>query len=389
MRSTEVVFGFVLGVIAAIPIVLFGFRFFEENTIPLVVGFAGFLIAVCLLFGVLFFFRDRILMFAFKTTQTNLEEAVSLIGSSIHHVASGNSNDAINDVTHVSRILAARYSYFAVRRWMLATVFGLLASFAAFASCALLYRQNSILVLQDKKLGEQNELLKAEQTLIKRQLTPRISVVTGGADENDANIPSITILNNGGEAINLSVESVSRFSAAWVLQRTATTELRKTYPIALTSGCYKPRFQRLPDKHVLVEFEVSDEFQILYDDINTGFLDESLNSRDRYPDFFFQADERRGLQGTIDQFLVVRYEDLFGDSHVIRFSLPTNSWQSSVPVSDSEWERVSGAFPTRSGMFISRDLIDALNIKDYQGEFEPTGGDLMQRIMDSPMDLSE
>jgi hypothetical protein len=131
----------------------------------------------------------------------------------IEHLVAGNQQLAVASATDLLRALLARHAWLSTRRWMLATLIGMMAAFAGLATAALMAKQNSLLQDQNAKLEVQTKLIAAQNASIalqtriaEQQATPQITLTAVQRKESGENTVSqdkIVIENHGAIAREL------------------------------------------------------------------------------------------------------------------------------------------------------------------------------------------
>lgn len=165
---------FFLGIIVGFPLAIIGSTFLTENAGIIVAVVLTVAIILGVLGAALILFRRRILSYLFSVSTAKLEEFSKPLSDTARHILERESSAAIASAEQLTRLAFARWAWIATRRWLVASLTGLLAALAALAGTALLFRQNEILTIQLTRLEQQNSLLASQIGLGEAQRSAEI-----------------------------------------------------------------------------------------------------------------------------------------------------------------------------------------------------------------------
>lgn len=126
----------------------------------LVVGTSGLLI---------FLFRRRIIRWLFRVSDTELSRIATPLSEMARRTMQGDADGAVSAAREVAEFALARYAWSASRRWVVASLTGLIAALAALAGTTLLFRQNELLAEQNVRVAEQTQLFQEQNRAIEKQ----------------------------------------------------------------------------------------------------------------------------------------------------------------------------------------------------------------------------
>ncbi|NUB44485.1 pentapeptide repeat-containing protein [Fertoebacter nigrum] len=158
------VFGF--GIAAGILIAFSGFGFLEDSAAVIVVVFLSALCVVTLLGMLLFILRRPLLRRVFGHAETQLESFARPLAKVAERAIERDPSGATDAARDLVSLVLARYSWVAMRRWVIASLTALIAAMAALAGTALLFKQNQLLEEQSDLLEEQNVRIQEQTTLL-------------------------------------------------------------------------------------------------------------------------------------------------------------------------------------------------------------------------------
>ena len=186
---------FVLGVMAGIPIALFGIDFLVANAALAFAVLVGVLLILTIGGVAIIAFRRPIWQGLFKVGEIELSRMAEPIGDVVRLTSEKRIPEATVAAGQLARFLMARYAWIATRRWIVGSVTGFVAVIAALAGSALLFQQNELLRVQGELMRQQTERL-TEQT---RMLETQIQL--GEAQRSSSIVPEILAIGAAiGEA---------------------------------------------------------------------------------------------------------------------------------------------------------------------------------------------
>ena len=150
---------FVLGVAIGFPLAMIGTSFLTDNAGAIVAVVITVTVIITLFGAVLLMFRRHILSYLFNITTDQLEQFSRPLSQTARHIVDRQAGEAVNSAEELTKLLLARWTWVATRRWLIGSLTGLLAALAALAGTALLFRQNELLETQLVRLDQQNGLL--------------------------------------------------------------------------------------------------------------------------------------------------------------------------------------------------------------------------------------
>jgi len=160
---------FIMGLVIGFPLAIIGTTFITENagilvaivlTIAMFVGITGALILI---------FRKQILTFLFNLTHSQLDELSRPLSETARNILNRKPAEAVNSAEELTRIVMARWTWIATRRWLIGSLAGLIAALAALAGTALLFRQNDLIFSQLQQIDQQNALLEDQLVRLDQQ----------------------------------------------------------------------------------------------------------------------------------------------------------------------------------------------------------------------------
>ncbi|MGV6812790.1 MAG: pentapeptide repeat-containing protein [Brevirhabdus sp.] len=155
------VFGF--GVAAGFLIAFTGVGFLAESAGLIVSVFLITIFLVSISGVLIFLLRKPILRLLFGVADTQLESFADPLAEVARGAADRDPERATAGAQDLLTLTLARYGWIATRRWVIASLTGLIAAMAALAGTALLFNQNQLLKSQMALMEDQNAKIK-EQT---------------------------------------------------------------------------------------------------------------------------------------------------------------------------------------------------------------------------------
>ncbi len=118
---------------------------------------------------VLYFLRRPILRFLFGIAETQIETFAEPLAEVARATAARDPERATENARALLQLALARYSWIASRRWVIASLTGLIAAMAALAGAALLFNQNELIRTQAELMQDQNTLILTQSELMTDQ----------------------------------------------------------------------------------------------------------------------------------------------------------------------------------------------------------------------------
>lgn len=166
ISTSMTVLAFVFGIAAGVLLAFSGYAVLEETTSVLLTVFLTAIFLITLVGALAYILRRPILRMMFGVATTQLE----LFSKPINEVAEGAFLRDVQRVTAATRLLVqltlARYAWMVTRRWIVASLTGLIAAMAALAGTALLFKQNELIASQSALLEEQNAKVALQTDLL-------------------------------------------------------------------------------------------------------------------------------------------------------------------------------------------------------------------------------
>lgn len=135
----------------------------EDSAELIVTMFLGLILVLCVVGAILYLFRKPLMRRAFGVADSQLELFATPLARVAEGAAERDPTGTIAAARELAQLSFARYAWLSTRRWLLATLTGLIAAMAALSGTALLFKQN-------QHLEEQVGLMKIQNTAIARQL---------------------------------------------------------------------------------------------------------------------------------------------------------------------------------------------------------------------------
>lgn len=157
-------FGF--GAAAGLLVAFSGFGFLEDSGAIIVTVFMSAVVVVALLGLILLMFRRRLWSKLFGVAETQLEMFAAPLARVAENALDRNPGGATAAARELVQLVLARYSWLTARRWLIASLTGLIAAMAALAGTALLFKQNQLLAVQSDLLREQNQRIQEQTGLL-------------------------------------------------------------------------------------------------------------------------------------------------------------------------------------------------------------------------------
>jgi uncharacterized protein YjbI with pentapeptide repeats len=186
---------FVLGVMAGIPIALFGIDFLVANAALAFSVLVGVLLLLTVGGVAIIAFRRPIWQRLFKVGEVELSRMAEPIGDVVRLTSEKRIPEATVAAGQLARFVMARYAWIATRRWIVGSVTGFVAVIAALAGSALLFQQNELLRVQGELMRQQTERLTEQTKMLETQIQ------LGEAQRSSSIVPEILAIGAAiGEA---------------------------------------------------------------------------------------------------------------------------------------------------------------------------------------------
>ncbi len=160
------ILGLVLGAVMA----TFGLELFAENAAVIFSAMMGLVLFLTLVFVLVIVLRRRIWGKIFQRTEIEIERLAQPLSDVARHTAEKDVGGATGAARNLAELVLARYAWLSTRRWLIASITGMIAAIAALAGSALLFQQNELLRKQGDNLIIQTNLLREQNARIDTQI---------------------------------------------------------------------------------------------------------------------------------------------------------------------------------------------------------------------------
>jgi len=160
-------FGF--GIAAGILMAFSGLGYLQNAAALVATVFLSALMVILLLGVILYAARRRIWTRLFGFAEVQIDELADPLGTVAERALAGDAAGATRAARDLVAVVLARYAWITTRRWIIASLTGLIAAMAALAGTALLFQQNQLIAVQSGLLTEQNVRIAEQTDLIAQQ----------------------------------------------------------------------------------------------------------------------------------------------------------------------------------------------------------------------------
>lgn len=161
---------FVLGVACGIPAAIFMPGFLTDHGSVVLGIVLGALLFTLVVLSLIFVFRQPLWRWVFQRSEVEMTRFAGPLADVARYAAGQQVNEATQAARNFAEIALARYAWITTRRWLVASITGLIAAMAALAGSALLFEQNKLLRAQSVLLVEQNQRIDFQNALIDTQI---------------------------------------------------------------------------------------------------------------------------------------------------------------------------------------------------------------------------
>lgn len=161
---------FVLGVACGVPAAIFMPGFLTDHGSVVLGIILGALLFVLVVLSLVFVFRQPLWRWMFRRTEVEVTRFAGPLADVARFAAGQRVDEATQAARDFAEIALSRYAWITTRRWLVASITGLIAAMAALAGSALLFEQNKLLRAQSKLFVEQNERIDFQNALIDTQI---------------------------------------------------------------------------------------------------------------------------------------------------------------------------------------------------------------------------
>ncbi|MBR9846692.1 MAG: pentapeptide repeat-containing protein [Algicola sp.] len=143
--------------------------FFSKNINLLLIVVGVIICLVGVFFIAVFYLRKNINREFFGVENEELTGLNNSLGLLVDGILTKNNDIVKRESNHISRKLAAWYSWLKVRQWTVIIFQALFVSFGGLLGTLLLYNQNEIMTQQNERIDNQNELINAQNNRLDQQ----------------------------------------------------------------------------------------------------------------------------------------------------------------------------------------------------------------------------
>ncbi|KGF67073.1 hypothetical protein LL06_24355 [Hoeflea sp. BAL378] len=193
---------FIIGVACGIPAAIFMPGFISEHGSVVLGIVLGAFLFVTIVLVLVFLFRQPLWRWLFKRTEIEVTRFASPLADVARYAASQKVEEATSAARDFAEIVLARYAWVTTRRWLVASITGLIAAMAALAGSALLFEQNKLLRAQSDLLADQNTRIDEQTGLLRTQ------IALGEAERSASIVPELLTISSllGEETARLSAD---------------------------------------------------------------------------------------------------------------------------------------------------------------------------------------
>ncbi len=161
---------FIIGIACGVPAALFLPTFLSDYGAAVLSIILGAMLFAVILMAMLFIFRAALFRWLFRRSEVEISKFAGPLADVARHAAEKRVPEATQAARHFAELALSRYAWVSTRRWMIASISGLIAAIAALAGSALLFEQNKLLRQQSGLLLEQNQRIEQQNALIETDI---------------------------------------------------------------------------------------------------------------------------------------------------------------------------------------------------------------------------
>jgi len=169
-RGGSAMLVFIIGVACGIPVAIFMPGFLTDHGSVVLGIVLGAFLFVTVVLSLIFVFRQPLWRWVFQRTEIEVTRFAGPLADVARYAAGQRVEEATEAARNFAEIALARYAWVTTRRWLVASITGLIAAMAALAGSALLFEQNKLLRAQSELLVEQNQRIVFQNALIDTQI---------------------------------------------------------------------------------------------------------------------------------------------------------------------------------------------------------------------------
>ena len=181
---------FIIGVACGIPAAIFMPGFLTDHGSVVLGIVLGAFLFVTVVLALIFVFRQPLWRWVFKRTEVEVTRFASPLADVARYAANQKVEEATAAARDFAEIALARYAWVTTRRWLVASITGLIAAMAALAGSALLFEQNKLLRAQSELLVEQNTRIDEQNGLLRTQIS------LGEAERSASIVPELLTISS-------------------------------------------------------------------------------------------------------------------------------------------------------------------------------------------------
>ena len=158
-KGAPVAFGALLfgfGLAAGVLLAFSGFGLLQDSAGMIITVFLSSIFVLTLVGAILMLFRRPLLRRVFGVADTQLQRFADPLAEVAEGAVARDPLRATGAARDLVRLTLARYAWLSTRRWIVASLTGLIAAMAALAGTALLFKQNELLAVQMGLMQDQN-----------------------------------------------------------------------------------------------------------------------------------------------------------------------------------------------------------------------------------------
>jgi uncharacterized protein YjbI with pentapeptide repeats len=107
----------------------------------------------------------------FSVPRSHMDDVAGPLNETVSSYLRGDHDEVVRNAHQLGKAMYSKYIWISIRRFLIASAFGTVATVAGFATAVLLLEQNQLLRAQNEKLDSQNVLFNTEVELIESQTT--------------------------------------------------------------------------------------------------------------------------------------------------------------------------------------------------------------------------
>lgn len=142
----------------------------EDSGAVIITVFLALILGLTIAGGIIFLFRKPLMRRLFGMAETQLELFAGPLERVAERAAARDPTNALSAARELLQMSFARYAWISTRRWIIASLTGLIAAMAALSGTALLFKQNQLLEVQSGLLEQQNQRIDEQTQLLRTQV---------------------------------------------------------------------------------------------------------------------------------------------------------------------------------------------------------------------------